>query len=124
MSVVTVLTARAIVWLADPTPSPAPAYEGDPNLVTPGVIGFVITFFIAAATVLLLLDMTRRVRRVRYREAVREQLAAEAAEASGSGEAPTTKSAPTTKPAAKPAPTTKPAAKPAPKPVPKPAPED
>lgn len=114
MSVVTALTARAIVWLADPTPSPVPAYEGDPNLVTPGVIGFVITFLIAAATVLLLLDMTRRVRRVRYREEVREQLAAEAAEASGSGEAPTTKQAPTVKPAAEPAL----------KPAPKPAPED
>jgi hypothetical protein len=69
-----------LVWFAEATPSPVPAYEGDPNLVTPGVIGFVITFLIAAATVLLLLDMTRRVRRVRYREEVREQLAAEAAE--------------------------------------------
>lgn len=68
----------------DPTPSPVPAYEGDPNLITPGVIGFAITFLIAVATVLLLIDMTRRVRRVRYREEVREKLAAEAA-ASGAG---------------------------------------
>ena len=73
------LAGLAINWLADPTPSPLPAYEGDPNLITPGVIGFAVTFLIAGATVLLLIDMARRVRRVRYREEVREQLAAEAA---------------------------------------------
>jgi hypothetical protein len=66
--------------LAAPTPTPGPAYDGDPNLITPGVIGFAITFLIAAATVVLLLDMTRRVRRVRYREEVRERLAQEAAD--------------------------------------------
>jgi hypothetical protein len=66
------------IALAAPTPSPGPAYDGDPNLITPGVIGFAITFLIAVATVLLLLDMTRRVRRVRYRGEIREELAAEA----------------------------------------------
>ena len=77
------LLHRIIVWAADPTPSPLPAYDGDPNLITPGVIGFVVTFLIAVATVLLLLDMTRRVRRVRYREEVREKLAAEEADEAG-----------------------------------------
>jgi hypothetical protein len=80
-----VLASYAIVWMADPTPSPTPGeFTGDENAVTPGVIGFVATFFIAAMTVLLLVDMTRRVRRVRYRAEVQEKLAAEAAE---SGEA-------------------------------------
>jgi len=46
--------------------------------VTPGVVGFVATFFIAAVTVFLLIDMTRRVRRVRYRAEIQEKLAAEA----------------------------------------------
>ena len=74
-----------ILWL-DATPSPIPDFTGDPNQVTPGVIGFVAIFLIAAATVLLLVDMTRRVRRVRYRAEVREQLEAEAAEeAAGPG---------------------------------------
>ncbi|MCU1439073.1 MAG: hypothetical protein JWP85_70 [Rhodoglobus sp.] len=66
------------IALAAPTPTPGPAYDGDPNLITPGVIGFAITFLIAVATVLLLLDMTRRVRRVRYRAEIREELDAEA----------------------------------------------
>ena len=67
------------VW-ADTRPTPLPAYEGDVNLITPGVVGFAVTFVIAVATVLLLLDMTRRVRRVRYRGEVREQIAIEQAE--------------------------------------------
>ncbi|HWR85334.1 MAG TPA: hypothetical protein VN200_05005 [Rhodoglobus sp.] len=62
-------------WLT-PVPTP-PAYDGDPDLVTPGVIGFVITFLVALITVLLIIDMVRRVRRVRYREQVRQELEAE-----------------------------------------------
>jgi len=49
----------------------------DPNDVTPGVIGFAITFLVAAAVVLLLLDMTRRIRRVRYREEIAARLDSE-----------------------------------------------
>ncbi len=67
------------IWMLDPTPTPLPAFEGDPNQVTPGVIGFAVTFLIAIVTVLLVIDMTRRVRRIRYRAEVREQLEAEAA---------------------------------------------
>lgn len=74
--------SQAIIWLADPTPSPSPSAVPD-DLVTPGVIGFVITFLVAVAAVLLIIDMTRRVRRLRYREEVRAQLEAEQAEASG-----------------------------------------
>ena len=70
--------ARVIVWLADPSPSPSGgAYTGDENLITPGVIGFAVTFIIALATVLLLIDMSRRMRRVRYRSEIREQLETE-----------------------------------------------
>lgn len=69
------------LWMLDPTPSPIPAFEGDPNIVTPGVIGFAVTFLIALATVFLVIDMTRRIRRVRYREEVREELEAEQAAA-------------------------------------------
>ena len=75
----TVLYSLMTVW-ADTSPTPLPAYEGDVNLITPGVIGFAVTFVIAIATVLLLVDMTRRVRRVRYRGEVREQIAIEQAE--------------------------------------------
>ena len=80
------LASYVIVFFADPSPSPIPGeFTGDENAVTPGVIGFVATFFIAAVTVLLLIDMTRRVRRVRYRAEVQEKLAAEQAEAAGKG---------------------------------------
>ncbi len=69
------------IWAATspPTPLPIPGFDGDPNLVTPGVIGFVLTLLVAVATVLLAIDMTRRVRRVRYREQVNAELDAELA---------------------------------------------
>jgi hypothetical protein len=70
-----------LTWLS-PVPTP-PAYDGDPDLVTPGVIGFVITFLVALITVLLIIDMVRRVRRVRYREQVRQELEAERDESAG-----------------------------------------
>lgn len=49
----------------------------DTTTVTPGVAGFIAIFLVAAAIVLLLLDMTRRVRRVRYRGEIGELLDAE-----------------------------------------------
>ena len=51
-----------------------PVIEVDPNSVTPGVIGFVVTFAVMIAVVLLVLDMVRRVRRVRYRSEIAEKL--------------------------------------------------
>lgn len=57
------------------------ATEVDPNLVSPGVVGFFATLFVAGMTVLLVFDMVRRIRRSRYREEVGIQLDAEAAEA-------------------------------------------
>ena len=51
--------------------------EFDPNTVTPGIWGFVLTFLVMVVVVLLVLDMVRRIRRVNYRAEVREQLEAE-----------------------------------------------
>lgn len=77
-----VLHSYVIVWLADPTPSPTPGeFTGDENAVTPGVIGFLATAFIAVMTVLIIVDMTRRVRRVRYRAEAQEKIAAEQGDA-------------------------------------------
>ena len=53
-----------------------PAIPSDPGLrpgltedqVTPGLLGFLITFFIVAVMVFLIRDMVKRIRRVRYRE--------------------------------------------------------
>jgi len=58
-----------------------PAIEVNPVMVTPGVIGFVATFGVAIASLLLILDMVRRVRRVRYREEITAKLDAEEAAA-------------------------------------------
>ena len=56
--------------------------EFDPNTVTPGVEGFILTFLVAVIVVLLALDMVRRVRRIRYRSEIEEKLDAEEAAAS------------------------------------------
>jgi len=83
---------RAGVWVTtNTTPTPSPtfgSYTGDEDLITPGWIGFAITFLVMAATILLVLDMTRRVRRTRYRGEIRERLEAEAAADDAAGTSP------------------------------------
>lgn len=49
----------------------------DPDLWTPGVVGFFAIFLVALATVFLILDMNRRIRRTRYRGEVQERIRAE-----------------------------------------------
>lgn len=61
------------------TPTPSPSVNPAEIYSSPGTIGFLFTFAIAAIAVLLIFDMVRRMRRVRYREQVQEKLAAEAA---------------------------------------------
>lgn len=63
-----------------PTPSLRPGLSQDQ--VTPGLLGFLLTAFIVVLTALLIVDMVRRIRRVRYRAQVEEERAA-AAEAAG-----------------------------------------
>ena len=64
-----IATSSPLVVLADE--------EFDPNTVTPGVWGFVLTFLVMVVVVLLVLDMVRRIRRVRYRAEIAEKLDAE-----------------------------------------------
>jgi hypothetical protein len=61
------------------TPMPTPTMTVAPELVTPGFVGFAAVVVILIAVILLILDMNRRIRRVRYREEVREELDAEEA---------------------------------------------
>lgn len=96
MTFLTDALLSAGVWVTEVTPSPSPSfgvYTGDEDLVTPGVIGFVITFLVALITVFLLVDMNRRVRRTRYTQEIREKLEAEAA-AEDAGEPRDTRPAP------------------------------
>lgn len=67
-------TMRFLISIAFMEEELIPAIEVDPNSVTPGVIGFVVTFAVMIAVVLLVLDMVRRVRRVRYRSEIAEKL--------------------------------------------------
>jgi hypothetical protein len=55
------------------------AEEIDPNGVTPGVVGFVITAAVAISAVFLILDMNRRMRRLRYRDEAAANIDAEEA---------------------------------------------
>lgn len=80
---------RVITDTAARTPSPIPEFTGDADMVTPGAIGFAITFAVAIATVLLVIDMTRRVRRVRYRAEIAEKLDAEQGIVPTEGDTPT-----------------------------------
>lgn len=66
-----------------PTPLPTPTLrEGiSEDQVTPGLLGFVMTAFFVVATALLIVDMVRRIRRVRYRAQVEEDRLAAAAAA-------------------------------------------
>lgn len=59
------------------TPTPTPTPQVDPELVTPGVEGFIITALVAVAVILLVWDMLRRIRRGRVRADIEEELRAE-----------------------------------------------
>ena len=51
----------------------------DPQLVSPGAVGFFATAFVGVVTVLLLLDMVRRMRKVNMRADIQAKLDAEQA---------------------------------------------
>lgn len=67
-------------FLLVPAMSMMPSPGGDsglrpglsPEQITPGTLGFLFTLFVAVATIFLIRDMSRRIRRVRYRAEVEE----------------------------------------------------
>ena len=77
-----------LVLATTPTPSPTPSLrEGiSEDQITPGLWGFIMTAFFVLATTLLIVDMVRRIRRVRYRAQVEEERMAAAAAADIAGE--------------------------------------
>ncbi|WAC65339.1 hypothetical protein OVA14_08090 [Agrococcus sp. SL85] len=52
----------------------------DPDMVTPGVIGFLATVAVAVVVMLLMWDFNRRVRRINDRAEIKERIALEVAE--------------------------------------------
>ena len=66
MTSVQLMTAQLVAATAEPTETGYP----DAESVTPGTIGFLFTFFLAAAVVLLGRSLLRRQRRLRARAGV------------------------------------------------------
>lgn len=60
------------------TPSPTPSVDPATTFYSPGTIGFIATFGMALGAVLLIADLVRRIRRVRYRAEIQQKLDAEA----------------------------------------------
>lgn len=65
----------SLLLAATPTTDPANTWY------SPGIVGFLMTFIMVGGAVLLIFDMVRRIRRVRYREEIQQKLAAEQAAA-------------------------------------------
>jgi hypothetical protein len=86
------LPSALVIAAAVPILLRADDEEFDPDTVTPGIWGFVLTFLVMLVVVLLILDMVRRIRRVNYRAEVRAQLETERLEAefAADGDAPVT----------------------------------
>lgn len=61
------------------SPSPSPTTDPANTFYSPGTVGFIATFGMAIGATLLIFDLVRRVRRVRYRAEIQEKLDAEAA---------------------------------------------
>lgn len=76
---ISAVAARLLPTGLGPNPVDEPTLPPgfDPNTVTPGVEGFIAIALVAIAAIFLIVDMARRIRRVRYRGEVREQLEAE-----------------------------------------------
>ena len=76
----------ALATTPAPTPSPSLRPGLSQDQVTPGLLGFLLTAFIVVLTALLIVDMVRRIRRVRYRAQVEEERAAASEAASLEGD--------------------------------------
>jgi hypothetical protein len=59
------------------SPSPSPSTDPANTFYSPGTIGFIATFGMALGATLLIFDLVRRVRRVRYRAEIQAKLDAE-----------------------------------------------
>ena len=89
------------------TPSPSSTTAPEDTFYSPGTIGFLAVFGVTVGAIVLIFDMVRRVRRVRYRAEINAKLDAEQGSAAKSS-AP--KASAPKKTAAKPAASVKPAA--------------
>lgn len=73
------LLTVATLFATELTPSPTPTIV-DANVVSPGPWGFAATAFVALATIGLIYDAVRRMRKIRYKDEIDARLEAEIAE--------------------------------------------
>lgn len=59
------------------TPSPSPSIAPEDTFYSPGTVGFLAVFGVTVGAIVLIFDMVRRVRRVRYRAEINAKLDAE-----------------------------------------------
>lgn len=88
------------IWLSAllaATPSPTPSVDPSSTFYSPGTIGFIATFLVAAGAIVIIFDMVRRIRRVRYRTDVAAKLEAEALESGSQAKAKPTSAEPSPK---------------------------
>jgi hypothetical protein len=62
-----------VLATAAPTDSPSLKPGLDPDQVSPGFLGFLVTFGVVAVMFFVIRDMVKRIRRVRYRAQVEAQ---------------------------------------------------
>jgi hypothetical protein len=62
---------QLFAWFANEVPGDVVI---DDTWYSPGVVGFLATFGVAGAAIFIIFDMTRRVRRVRYRAEIVQKL--------------------------------------------------
>ena len=99
------------IWLSvvlAATPSPSPSVDPAETFYSPGTIGFIATFLVAAGAIVLIFDMVRRIRRVRYRSDIAAKLETESLDGASSSIAKPAAGVQPGKAAAKPAARAKP----------------
>ncbi len=76
----------SLIVLAAGEPVPSESAEPTAISTSPGTIGWVFTFGLGVAALFLIYDMVRRIRRMRYREEILQEISEEEAAAEEAAE--------------------------------------
>jgi len=76
----------SLILKAAGTPIPSESAEPTAISTSPGTIGWIFTFSLAVAALFLIYDMVRRIRRMRYRAEIQQEITEEEAAAEEAAE--------------------------------------
>jgi hypothetical protein len=76
----------SLILKAGSTPLPTESAEPTAISTSPGTIGWIFTFALAVAALFLIYDMVRRIRRMRYRAEIQQEITEEEAAAEEAAE--------------------------------------